>query len=84
MFFVVKILLNYVDPPPPLLPEAFSFYFCYDLDLCSQSQTLSAFSVFCNVVKSTRRILVKPVRKLHRLVAHDLLIITLWLSYICM
>ena len=28
--------------------------------------------------------MIKHVRKLHRLVAHDLLIIALWLTYFCL
>ena len=64
-----------------LLPGALSFDFCYDLDLCSQGQAVRVFfhpnGFFPNFVKSTSRILIKRVRKLHRQVAHDLIIVDL-------
>ena len=47
--------------------------FCYDLDLCSQRQAVRCFlwnGFFPNIVKSTRVILIKCVRNLHRQVAH--------------
>ena len=62
-----------------LFPRALAFDFCYDLDLCSQGQAERGF--FPNFVKSIRGILIKRVRKLHRQVAHDLIMLDLQLTY---
>ena len=71
-----------------LLPGALSFDFWYDLDLCSQGQAVRAFFIgigFSLIFSKVQvGILVKHVRKLHSLVAHDILIITLWFTYFCM
>ena len=54
--------------------------------LLSRSSRESAFQrngFFPNFVKSTRGILIKHVRKLHRQVAHDLIMVDLQLTYFC-
>ena len=38
---------------------------------------------FATILLSMRWIMIKHVRKLHRLVAHDLLIIAVWWAYFC-
>ena len=63
------------------------FDFCYDLGLSSQGQAVREFFIgmgfFSYFVKSTRGVLIKCVRKLHRQVAHDLIIVDLQLTYFC-
>ena len=54
--------------------------------LLSRSSRGSVFhrnGFFPNFVKSTRGILIKCVRELHRHVAHDLIIVDLQLTYFC-
>ena len=63
------------------------FFLLWPWSLLSRSSCENLFhpnGFFPNFVKSTRGILVKHVRKLHRLVAHDILIIALRLTYFCM
>ena len=65
-----------------LFPSALAF----DFILLSRSSCESVFhrnGFFPNVVKSTRGILTKRVRKLHRQVTHDLIIVYLQLTYFC-
>ena len=65
-----------------LFPRTLAFDFCYDRDFCSQGQAVRAFFIRMgspNFVKSTRGNLIKRVRKLHRQVAHDLIIVDLQL-----
>ena len=68
-----------------LFPRALAFDFCYNLDLCSEGHTVRAFFIGMGfsliIVKSTRGILIKHVRKFHRQVAHDLIIVDLQLTY---
>ena len=69
-----------------LFPRALAFGFCYDLDLCSQGQVVRAFFLgmgFSLILsKSTMGILINRARKLHRQVAHDL-IVDPPLTYFC-
>ena len=69
------------------VPQGIGFDFCYDLELfLLRSSCESVFhqnGFFPNFVKSTREILIKHVRKLHRQVVHDLIIVDLQLTYFC-
>ena len=64
-----------------LFPRALAFDFCYDLDLCSQGRAVRAFFIgmdFSLILSKVQGgILIKCVRKLHRQVAHDLIIVDL-------
>ena len=68
-----------------LFPKALASSFCYD-PLLSRSSGESVFhqnGIFPDFVKNTRGILIKRARKLHRQVAHDLIIVDLQLTYFC-
>ena len=69
------------------VPQGIGFWFLlWPWPLLSRSSRESVFhqnGFFPNFVKSTRGILIKRVRKLHREVAHDLIIVDLQLTYFC-
>ena len=69
------------------VPQGIGFRFLlWPWPLLSRSSRESVFhqnGFFPNFVKSTRGILIKRVRKLHRQVAHDLIIVDLQLTYFC-
>ena len=69
------------------VPQGIGFRFLlWPWPLLSRSSRESVFhqnGFFPNSVKSTRGILIKRVRKLHRQVAHDLIIVDLQLTYFC-
>ena len=70
-----------------LFPRIMSSWFLlWPWPLLSRSNRESVFhqnGFFPNFVKSTRGILIKHVRKLHRQVAYDLIIVDLQLTYFC-
>ena len=64
-----------------LFPMALAFDFCYDFDLCSQGQVVRAFFIRMGFPKFCQKYKGALVRKLHKLVAHDLIIVDLQLMY---
>ena len=71
-----------------LFPRSLTFDFCYELDIWGQGQALRAFfccyEFFHYFTKSIRGILIKHGSKLHRHLAHDLIMVDLYLTNMCM